>query len=42
MSLNIGDNFKYLGKKFLENRESFNNLEEMKAYIGVNKGFITL
>ena len=42
MSLNIGDNFKYLGKKFLDNRESFNTLEEMRACTGVPKGFITL
>ena len=42
MSLNIGDNFKYLGKKFLDNRESFNTLEEMNACNDVPKGFITI
>ena len=33
MSLNIGDNFKYLVKKFLDNRESFATLEDMKKVI---------
>ena len=42
MSLNIGDNFKYLGKKFLDDRESFNTLEEMNACNDVPKGFITI
>ena len=42
MSLNIGDNFKYLGKKFLDNRESFNTLEQMNACNDVPKGFITI
>ena len=42
MSLNIGDNFKYLGKKFLDERESFNTLEEMNACNDVPKGFITI
>ena len=41
MALNIGDNFKYLGKKFLDNRESFNTLEEMNACNDVPEGFIT-
>ena len=41
MSLNIGDNFKYLGKKFLDERESFNTLEEMNACNDVPEGFIT-
>ena len=41
MSLNIGDNFKYLGKKFLDDRESFNTLEEMNACNDVPEGFIT-
>ena len=42
MSLNIGDNFKYLGKKFLDERESFDTLEEMNACNDVPKGFITI
>ena len=42
MSLNIGDNFKYLGKKFLDERQSFNTLEEMSACNDVPKGFITI
>ena len=42
MSLNIGDNFKYLGKKFLDARESFDTLEEMNACNDVPKGFITI
>ena len=41
MSLNIGDNFKYLGKKFLDERESFNTLEEVNACNDVPEGFIT-
>lgn len=41
MSLNIGDNFKYLGKKFLDDRESFATLAEMKACNDVPDGFIT-
>ena len=41
MSLNIGDNFKYLGKKFLDARESFDTLEEMNACTGIPEGFIT-
>ena len=41
MSLNIGDNFKYLGKKFLDSRESFATLAEMKSCTDVPDGFIT-
>lgn len=41
MSLNIGDNFKYLGKKFLDERESFDTLELMNACNDVPEGFIT-
>lgn len=41
MSLNIGDNFKYLGKKFLDNRESFATLEDMKKCTQVPDGFLT-
>ena len=41
MSLNIGDNFSYLGKKFLDNRQSFDTLESMNACSDVPIGFIT-
>lgn len=41
MSINIGDNFKYLGKKFLDDRESFNTLAEMKQCTDVPVGFVT-
>lgn len=41
MSINIGDNFKYLGKKFLDNRESFDTLQAMKDCEIVPDGFIT-
>ena len=41
MSINLGDNFKYLGKKFLDDRESFNTLSDMKKCNTVPDGFIT-
>ena len=41
MSINIGDNFKYLGKKFLDSRESFATIELMKNCNDVPNGFIT-
>ena len=41
MSLNIGDNFSYLGKKFLDNRQSFDTLELMNNCSDVPIGFIT-
>ena len=41
MSIYIGDNFKYLGKKFLDDRESFSTLEKMKLCEDVPDGFIT-
>ena len=41
MSIKLGDNFKYLGKKFLDDRESFNSLLEMKECNSVPDGFIT-
>ena len=41
MSINIGDNFSYLGKKFLDNREHFETVAEMKACNDVPNGFIT-
>ena len=41
MSINIGDNFSYLGKKFLDSRQSFETLEEMMACTDVPEGFIT-
>ena len=41
MSINIGDNFKYLGKFFLDARQSFDTIEEMKQCERVPDGFIT-
>ena len=41
MSLRIGDNFSYLGKKFLDSRESFDTLQEMYTCTDVPEGFIT-
>lgn len=41
MPINIGDNFSYLGRKFLDNRQSFNTLAEMNACTDVPIGFIT-
>ncbi len=41
MSLNIGDNFKYLGNKFLDSRESFATLKDMKNCTQVPNGFLT-
>ena len=41
MSINIGDNFSYLGKKFLDNREHFDTVAKMKACNDVPNGFIT-
>ena len=41
MSINIGDNFSYLGKKFLDSRQSFPTLDAMNACTDVPVGFIT-
>ena len=41
MSINIGDNFSYLGKKFLDDREHFDTVAKMKACNDVPNGFIT-
>ena len=41
MPLKIGDNFSYLGKKFLDERQSFDTLELMYACDDVPEGFIT-
>ena len=41
MSINIGDNFSYLGKKFLDNRQSFDTLELMNNCSDAPLGFIT-
>ena len=41
MSINIGDNFSYLGKKFLDKRQSFETLEELMACTDVPEGFIS-
>ena len=41
MSINIGDNFLYLGKKFLDDRQSFDTLILMHMCDNVPIGFIT-
>ena len=41
MPINIGDNFSYLGKKFLDNRESCDTIAEMAQCNEVPNGFIT-
>ncbi len=41
MPINIGDNFSYLGNSFLDNRESFDTLEDMYLCTDVPVGFIT-
>jgi len=41
MSINIGDNFSYLGKKFLDSRQSFDTIETMLSCTDVPIGFIT-
>lgn len=41
MSLNIIDNFRYLGRKFLDSRQSFDTLEQMKNCNDVPNGFVT-
>lgn len=41
MSINIGDNFGYFGKKFLDSRQSFDTIEAMKNCKSVPDGFIT-
>lgn len=41
MALKIGDNFSYLGKKFLDDRESFDTLSKMNSCLDVPEGFIT-
>ena len=41
MSINIGDNFSYNGKKFLDNRQSFKTLQDMLNCSSVPKGFLT-
>lgn len=41
MGIFIGDNFKYFGKKFLDDRQQFTTLEAMKNCINVPNGFIT-
>lgn len=41
MSIKLGDNFKYLGKKFLDDRESFDTLSTMKECNTVPDGFVT-
>lgn len=43
MAINIGDNFGYNGKKYLDYRQSFETLEEMRAFSpnNVPEGFVT-
>jgi hypothetical protein len=40
MAINVGDNFSYQGKKYLDNRQSFKTLSELQAYNNVPEGFI--
>ena len=40
MSINTGDNFRYQGKKYLDDRQSFRTLNELMAYTNVPPGFI--
>ena len=40
MAINIGDNFSYQGKKYLDDRQSFKTLSELQNYKNVPEGFI--
>ena len=40
MAINIGDNFSYQGKKYLDDRQSFKTLNELQNYKNVPEGFI--
>ena len=40
MAINIGDNFSYQGKKYLDDRQSFKTLSELQNYNNVPEGFI--
>lgn len=40
MAINVGDNFRYQGKKFLDDRQSFKTLNELLAFKSVPEGFI--
>ena len=40
MAINVGDNFNYQGKKYLDNRQSFKTLSELQTYTNVPEGFI--
>ena len=40
MSINTGDNFRYQGKKYLDDRQSFKTLAELMTYTNVPPGFI--
>ena len=40
MAINVGDNFSYQGKKFLDNRQSFKTLAELQIYSSVPEGFL--
>lgn len=41
MAINIGANFSYNGRNYLDNRQSFDTLEAMKNFTSVPDGFIT-
>lgn len=41
MAINIGANFSYNGRNYLDNRQSFDTLETMKNFTSVPDGFIT-
>jgi hypothetical protein len=41
MAINIGANFSYNGRNYLDNRQSFDTLEIMKNFTSVPDGFIT-
>ena len=40
MAINIGDNFSYQGKKYLDDRQSFKTLNELQNYKNVPEGFM--
>ena len=40
MAINVGDNFSYQGKKYLDSRQSFETLQELQSYTEVPEGFI--
>ena len=40
MAINVGDNFSYQGRKYLDSRQSFETLQELQSYTEVPEGFI--